>query len=389
LENRKDGMNILFICNEYPPSPHGGIGTVTQTIARGLFQKGNAIVIAGCYNTISTPLRVDNDNGILIFRLGECKGFLRYVRNRFKLYLLVKKIIKKHAIDICEAPDYQGLLAFWPRLPVPIVIRLHGSDTYFQIEMGQPVSSKAFHLEYHNLRKAASIISVSKYTAEKTREIFHINSPMQVIYNSIQIKTVDPGSKPSRDPNKVVFTGTLMKKKGIFSLLEAWPGVVYKFPEGKLHLFGKDSLDGSGASVASVLFEKLSPSTRHSVIFHGRVDREKILFELSRAAVAVFPSFSEAFALAPLEAMAQECPTIFTKLSSGAEIIDDGINGLLINPRKPEQISEAIVKILMNSNLAERIGSEGRKKVMKNFSNEKIITQNEVFYRDLLKKRKQ
>ena len=73
-----------------------------------------------------------------------------------------------------------------------------------------------------------------------------------------------------------------------------------------------------------------------SVRFHGAVPHPVVLSALASARVAVFPSFAEAFGLAPLEAMAHACPTIFSRRGSGPELICDGRDGLLVDPSNPE-----------------------------------------------------
>lgn len=250
-------MNILFICNEYPPGPHGGIGTVTEVIAKGLHGRGHTVVVAGFYEKISTPLSITRDQGVLVYRLRQHTRFYGSLRSRFSLYLLIRKLVKDHSVDIVEVPDFCGLAAFWPRLAVPMVVRLHGSATYLQHESGQKVDRLHFLCERSTLRKASFIVAVSKSIALKTRLIFNLTSPMEIIYNS-----VDPGTNISsferkRDPYKVVFTGTLMKLKGVFPLIEAWPNVIEQVPDARLHLFGKDSLDENKISIQSQLMQRI------------------------------------------------------------------------------------------------------------------------------------
>ena len=377
-------MNILFICNEYPPYPQGGIGTFNQIIAKGLHARGHLVIVAGYYDNMSSPLSVNQDHGILIYRLRQCKGHYGIFRTRLKLYLMVKKIIKRHSIDVLEVPDFLGLLAFWPRLSIPIVVRLHGSATYFSVEMNQQIIRKYFLYEWLTLKKAANLVSVSKYTAIKTKLIFKIESPIEIIYNTLKVEDIGCSSGLMRDAYKVLFTGTLMKKKGVFSLIEAWPEVLKMFPKARLHLFGKDSYNENGISIISILQQDLSASFRETTIFHGHVPRQQILNELKIASVAVFPSFSEAFALAPLEAMAQGCPTIYTKRASGPEVIDDGVNGLLVDPGNPDEIAKAIIKILTDNSFAAKIGDEGKKSVAHRFSESVILEQNERMYENLL-----
>lgn len=83
-----------------------------------------------------------------------------------------------------------------------------------------------------------------------------------------------------------------------------------------------------------------------SIHFHGHVERAELVAALQRAGLDVFPSSAEAFALAPLEAMAYGCPTIYSQRGSGPELIENGRDGLLIEPDQPHEIAGAIVRVL-------------------------------------------
>jgi glycosyltransferase involved in cell wall biosynthesis len=299
------------------------------------------------------------------------------------LYLLVRKIIKKHSVDIIEAPDFFGILAFWPALPIPIVVRLHGSAALLATAMNHQINKNIFRNEMSTLRKATFLVSVSAFAAEQTRRIFGLQSPITVIYNSVKVGHQE--SKKSRDPYGVLFSGSLARIKGVFSLIDAWPDVLKIFPHAKLQMFGKDTPDENGRSTQSLLRERLSPSCAESVVFYEHVDRARILAELETATVAIFPSFSEAFALAPLEAMSKGCPTIFTKRSSGTEIIEDGKNGLLIDPSNPQEIALAITAVLSNPSLAAELGAQGRRTIESRFEDAKILSKNELMYSDVVK----
>jgi glycosyltransferase involved in cell wall biosynthesis len=211
-----------------------------------------------------------------------------------------------------------------------------------------------------------------------------MKAPIEIIYNSIGIDNPIGQKINKRELNKVIFTGTLMKIKGVFPLFEAWPEVVSKIPQATLHLFGKDSFNESGISVKALLLQNLMPQLLETVTFYGHVSRQQVFKELNTASVAVFPSITETFGLGPAEAMAQGCPTIFTKLASGPEIINNGVNGILVDPFNPKEIAEAIIRILADKNLAQKIGFEGRKSVENRFSNDVILQQNEKMYQKVI-----
>ena len=136
----------------------------------------------------------------------------------------------------------------------------------------------------------------------------------------------------------------------------------------------------SGQATSAYIAAKLGSLLGKTVHYHGFLPRERVLDMLRTARVAVFPSFSEAFALAPIEAMARGCATIFTKLSSGPELIEDGQTGLLVGPHQPQEISDALIRVLRDDHLAARLGAQARKHVEAELCIKAIVTKNISFY---------
>jgi glycosyltransferase involved in cell wall biosynthesis len=127
--------------------------------------------------------------------------------------------------------------------------------------------------------------------------------------------------------------------------------------------------------------ESLLPRrARSSVVFHGHVARRTVIENLQSARAAVFPSYAEAFALAPLEAMAAGCPTIFTRRGSGPELIEHGRDGLLVDPDRDDEIAAAILSLLDDGALARRLAAAGRRRVKEAFSLPAVLARNEEFF---------
>ncbi|MBA3442987.1 MAG: glycosyltransferase family 4 protein [Pyrinomonadaceae bacterium] len=373
-------LRVCFLCNEYPPGPHGGIGTMTQVLARALVQAGHEVRVAGMYPASYPAPDYEEDGGVRVRRLRRSAHRLGWVTARRQLFRMVARWSRDGEIDLVEVPDWEGWAAGWPKLPVPIVVRLHGSMSYFAAELGRPVRRTAFRLERASLRRADFWCSVSRYTADKTQQLFDLRTgPDAVLYNPVEF--YNGGSVAAESRKHVVFTGTLTAKKGIVPLVKAWPRVIEACDEAELHVFGKDGRTDDGGSMQSFLLSQHNGRARESMRFHGHVDRAKLFEALRGARLAVFPSYAEAFALAPLEAMACGCPTIYSRRGSGPELIEDERDGLLIDPDQPCEIAEAIIRVLTDDHLARRLSEAGRERVRKNFSTQNLLEQNEVFYR--------
>jgi glycosyltransferase involved in cell wall biosynthesis len=270
-------------------------------------------------------------------------------------------------------------------MTVPLVSRVHGSMTYFAHELGQEVSATQYRLERLSYGRVDAWSAVSRHAGAVTRELFRLpQGPDAVLYNPI----VTPAAitpYAHRSTATVVFTGTLTRKKGIVSLFDAWPTIAARRPDARLHVYGKDHRPSSGRSMQETLLEQLPERVRGSVRFHGHVTREVLLQALDRATVAVFPSYSDACPYSALEAMAAGCPTVYTSRTCGPEIIRDGIDGLLADPDRPQDIAEAVLSLLDRPALAVRVSEAGRARVREGFALEALLEDNLRFFQDVVR----
>jgi len=373
-------MRVCFVCSEYPPGPHGGIGTMVQLLARALVAAGHEARVVGVHPASYPAPDVEVDRGVRIVRLRESGGRLGWIAGRRQLYRMVAGWSRSGEIDVVEVPDWEGWAAGWPRLTVPVVVRANGSLTYFAAELNTSVSRRARFIERRSLRRADGWCSVSRYTGERTRSVFGLPSgPSAVLFNALDPAAL-PAASAKRDAARVVFTGTLTAKKGVVELIDAWPSVVAQVPNAELHLYGKDARMEREPSMRAYLETRLPAAARASVHFHGHVTRDVIHAALSAARVAVFPSYSEACALAPIEALAAGCAVIHTRLSSGPEVIRDGIDGLLVDPRVPAEIGDALRRLLCDDALVRRLSAQGPETVRERFSLERTLPGNIAFY---------
>ena len=82
--------------------------------------------------------------------------------------------------------------------------------------------------------------------------------------------------------------------------------------------------------------------------------------------MVVLPTLNEAFGLIVLEAMSSGLPSLVSSLAGAAELVEDGLNGLLIkDPTDPLEIATKLDSILMNERLRRLLGEEGRQTALK------------------------
>lgn len=398
-------MNILLLCDEYPPGRHGGIGTAVRLLATQFTQMGHSVVVAGfCHRGYGGADEYD-DNGVKVYRfrqhlassffaaqdnilvravtrLLDISGILAWdVKTSLRKYkLFLNEIIDRHKIQIVEMADYHDYMRFckepqyFPTLNVPVVVKLHGSMTYFNEEAGLTTPDYIRQMERAILNNAAAVVSVSKYTAIKTAKYFSYSKEISVLYNGIDMPEISKNVKKTK--GSVIFTGSLVEKKGIYQLMKAWNIVIEKVPHAILHVYGKGPIEKIEA-----LLEK---DKRSTVVFKGHVGREELYDSLSKAEAAVFPSYAETFGLGPVEAMACGTAVVFSVLTSGPEIVQDEKTGLLVHPDDVMALAEAIIKLLSNETYNQMLVKNGKQFVNEHFNIVTVAKQHIDYYKSLL-----
>ena len=383
--------HICIVCNEYPPCKHGGIGSFSKDLAQGLLSKGHKVSVIGIYHKRELEVKeayVEEVEGVWVYRLPLLKIFhyhrLDLVYNRIRLYFAIKKLHKEESIDMLEAPDFDGWMPFGTPKNIPFVTRLHGGVTFYAKILERKMSPITKFLERRQLKQSAKIVSVSEHTAKTTCEILKLPQLYQVIYNSIKMPEQLPEEK--LEEGLILFYGSVIPKKGVKELVLAFELIAENLPKAKLVIAGKNNHMHEGRPYEKYLLELVSETIRNRILFTGPLDREKELFPLvMRAHLCCFPSHAEAFALAPLEAMAMGKAVLFTIYTSGPEAIEDGISGVLADTKNPEHIAEKIELVLKNESLAKRMGINAQKRIENRFSYKAWIEDNNIMFESLSK----
>jgi glycosyltransferase involved in cell wall biosynthesis len=121
------------------------------------------------------------------------------------------------------------------------------------------------------------------------------------------------------------------------------------------------------------------------VRYLGSVPYSEIKKQIQLAAVCVFPSFAEALPVSWIEAMALQKAVVASNVGWAKEIIDDGKEGFLINPKEHQQYAKRILALLEKPELQKQFGIAARKKIVTTFSMEIVAKQSVLFYEGIIK----
>lgn len=138
----------------------------------------------------------------------------------------------------------------------------------------------------------------------------------------------------------------------------------------KLILVGRDASDviSGNHSTWAMMQLLFDTAALHNVNYIGSVTYDQIKEHISSAAVCVFPSFAEALPVSWIEAMALKKAIVASNIGWATEVIDDGINGFLVDPENHSEYAAKILELLANNELRNQFGTAARKKVALKFS---------------------
>ena len=325
-------------------------------------------------------------NGVRVIRLPLAPRFLRTRVGgwweRRSILAWLRRVHASQPLSLIEASDYNGWLSQGGIADLPTVVRIRGSNLFFDAELGRPPQKFEHRHERAALARATHLASVSRYAAERTLAIAGLTGrTCTVIPNGVDASVFSPLPGVAPVPGLITFVNVLNPKKGIEQLLDAANEIFPAFPHAHLAVIGKDTQWRVSGGYIAQLKERIRPEFRERVQFTGHLPREQIADWLRRAAICCYPSHMETFGIAALEAMSVGRPTIFTRLGPGPEIVDDEKNGLLCDPRDPADIARCLIRLLSDPAAAEQLGAAARAHVLAHFDKRDWVQRNLDFYR--------
>lgn len=215
------------------------------------------------------------------------------------------------------------------------------------------------------------IITISNYNREFIDSELSVNSPIHIVHAGIQY------SKFSREqdivPQRILTTSRFIEKKGLASAIRGIAQVQEKFPNLEYHIIGSGEREGYIKEEIDRL--GLYPNVR----ILGTVSDQRLIQELGEASIFLLPCVVDAngdrdgIPVALMEAMAMDTVPISTHVSGIPELIENGENGFLVNPRSPGEISEKITHVFTCNNI-RHIRNKAKDKVFFEFSSEKVVS---------------
>lgn len=235
------------------------------------------------------------------------------------------------------------------------------------------------------LRRIHTVIVILSSQMKGYLAAYDFNLPgTQLIPNGVDITRftpIDTHTSPNERAQVVICVTRLAYQKGVDVLLQAWYLVQQQFPQSRLIIVGM----GPSQSQLECLAQALD--IRGSIEFAGL--QHDVPAQFHRGGLAALPSRCEGMPNAVLEAMACGLPCVATRVSGCEDIIQHGVNGLLVEPEDYQAMAQALLTLLRDPALAQKYGNAARATIEKHYSLERITDMYVELYQRITGRRPQ
>lgn len=255
-----------------------------------------------------------------------------------------------------------------------IVIHLHGGqfDKYYRTSL----SAEKMMIR-HGFSIADRVVVLSEDWFERLGE-FCERSKIFVVPNGVELPADPDGraEKADRFPRRLLFLGDVIRRKGVYDLIDALALVAEQFPSFEASICGRGEIEqAKRLALERGLAGRLS--------FPGWVGGGEKESLLQNAYIFALPSHAECLPMGMLEAMARGVPVVATRVGGIPDIVDDGCEGYLVEPGDTTALADAIMRLLVDGPRWQTMATAARAKVVRQFSLDRTLERLRMLYEDL------
>lgn len=355
---------------------YGGIEKQVTTLANELSKKYQ-IEIISLYNILNGKSFYELEPNIkvkYIFNYGPNKEKILNSLKRFKLLTLFKELFK--AIKILHT-KYFGLKKIINNLDTDILIssriefskQVKRNDIITIAQEHSYIDDRKYIKKIKKSFKGIDYLVVMTKKAKQQYDLWlkEVKDKPEVVVIPNMIKENKDGQVSKLNNNQIISIGRLEPVKDFYTLILVFSVLIKKYSKLILKIIG----EGSQRVELEELIKKCN--LQKNVILTGKLKEEEINKELLKSDIFILTSKSESFSLVLCEAMNYGLPCVAFDVDVGPrEIIQNGINGFLIEDRNLDIMIEKVEKLLENKELREKMGEAAKNGVI-NFYSSKVL----------------
>lgn len=311
-------------------------------------------------------------------------SIIREIHTITSLFIIIKKYRPSIIHSVTIKPNIFGLLIAW-YYSIPIVCNISGLGILY-------TKSKKIYAVLRLLTEVGYKI-LSHIT--NSHLIFENNSDLNMFRTKTVVKKNNSSSIPgagvdenlfqfTHEPQNaiitVLFASRMLRSKGVNTIIEASKILIENNVNSQIIFAGILDYDSPDSVNESILQEWASDGL---IMWLGEVSNMPDL--INRSNIVIMPTaYQEGIPRIIIEALACGRPVITTDVAGCNEIIDDGINGLIIPVNNPMALVEAIIKLVDQPELRRNMGINGRKLFLRKYSNKIVFNYTFHIYSKLL-----
>lgn len=362
--------------------PHGE-GLVAYEYLRRLAQQGHHLTVLASLVELREPA-LPNLHILRVPSVRQLSWFTNPLTSRLEFALRILPMIwrlrRKQHFDVVHQlnPVALGMNLYLPVGRTPLVLGPVFLDTMYDapgVVGGLPAlikRSMVWQL-FHRATRVAGVLPLGYALPQKaTKRVRYLG------FGGITPEDFPCGERPADSPAPtILFLANLREHKGIYDLLEAYKLVLAQLPGTRLVIAG----DGpENQRVAELV--RLLPSPAQVTLL-GSIPRDSIAAVYREADVYCLPSHLEPFGMSALEAMASGMPIVATTVGGLQQIVEPE-GGLLVPPRSPAALAEALLYLLRDPAMRQRMAAHNRKVVQERYSWRVQISKLEDIYSEAI-----
>jgi len=371
-------MKIGITC--YPT--YGGSGIVATELGKELAERGHEIH----FISYAPPMRLVKPGPRIHFHEVEVTTYPLFDHAPYTLALPTKMAEVAHSQDLdllhCHYAIPHSVSAFLaksmlnPR-KLPVVTTLHGTDITL-------VGSDRSYLPItkFSIEQSDGVTAVSQYLCEATYKTFAVKNEIEVIYNFVNCGIYKPAERGDLRKRFAPSGEKVLIHLSNFRPVKRPTDVIEIFARVQRGLPAVLLMVGDGPERSSAAWLAGHHGIESKVYFLGKQENVEEFFSISD--VLLLPSDNESFGLVALEAMACEVPVVVSRVGGLPEVVTEGVEGFLVEPRNVDAMARRALEILGDDRLRRQMGQRARETAMTRFSATEIIPQYERFYQKIL-----
>ena len=382
---------MFVICWEYPPRIIGGLARHAEGLSRALAALGHEVHVI----TLDFPGAPyeEHEGSLYVHRVPvsvPAPSFHSWV-------LIFNHFFEKRVGQLAHEFGSPDILHIhdWLTVPAgvgakhllrtPLVMTFHSTEASRSSNSPSAESAMVEGLEWWGSFEAARVIAVSGWM--RSEILTRLKAPeekVEQIPNAVEPSKFegpfDADAARARwnvggGQKMITAVGRLTAQKGFDDLIRAYPAIRSAVPGSRLVIVGDGHMRAELENIAE------REHVRDGTTFAGFVSDNELVTALRSSDVVVVPSRFEPFGIIALEAMASGAPLVVSRVGGLAEIVEDSVDGIEVEPNNPSAIAAATVRILSDGELAARLSTRGLEKV-KSYSWENVAKRTLSVYQD-------